>query len=262
MNPECSIQSRLLGCFLGYCQRPTDSTSGSWRSSSPVHCGQSSHISVARKERGCCIKALFITQKVLNGLEALRGDVQIRITSGNQEYMEMGSWLLFQKKKWKFQDIAEDWGPMRVDYGTSKVNHEKSSPFLKPPITSQWRGQKEYESQKAVRNNSAPFLGLLYRHDIDIKRFTPIMEILEHELDSKDCPLISHGKLWHRIHLPPSFVSLSTKQQESEYQFPLFFIYLVLKKLESPQDMRHALLKPRLWCPCFLSQVSPDPNSS
>lgn len=63
MNPECSIQSRLLGCFLGYCQRPTDSASGSWRSYSPVHCGQSSHISGARKERGCCLKALFITQR-------------------------------------------------------------------------------------------------------------------------------------------------------------------------------------------------------
>lgn len=85
---------------------------------------------------------------------------------------------------------------MRVDYGTSKGNHEKSSPLLKPPVTSQERGQNEYESQKAVRNNSAPFLGLLYRHDIDIKRFTPItMEILEHEIDSKDCPLIRHGKL-------------------------------------------------------------------
>lgn len=38
-------------------------------------------------------------EKVLDGSEALRGDVQIRITSGNQEYMEMGSWLLFQKKR-------------------------------------------------------------------------------------------------------------------------------------------------------------------
>lgn len=40
-------------------------------------------------------------KKVLDGSEALRGDVQIR-TGGNQEHMEMGSWLLFQKKRQKF----------------------------------------------------------------------------------------------------------------------------------------------------------------
>lgn len=85
---------------------------------------------------------------------------------------------------------------MRVDYGTSKINHEKPSLLLKPRVTSQKRGQKDYESQKAVRNDSAPFLGLLYRQAIDMRSFTPIiMEILGHELDSKDCPLIRHGKL-------------------------------------------------------------------
>lgn len=74
-----------------------------------MHCGKSSHISGARKEgKGVLFKSIVHNpEKVLDGSEALRGDVQIRRTSGDQEHMEMESWLLFQKKRRKFQDVAE-----------------------------------------------------------------------------------------------------------------------------------------------------------
>lgn len=73
------------------------------------------------------------------------------------------------------------------------------------------------------------------------------MHILEHEIESKDCSLISHGKRWHQAHDVPFITSLSTKLQESQWQRQLFSMYVVQQKLESLQDVGHALHKPQIW---------------